>query len=129
MYGYGGFNVSLTPCFSVSRLIFINNFGGIFVLANIRGGGYKNKTDYRLIQKLFDIFFREYGDKWHNGGRFANKQNCFDDFQNAAKYLIENNYTSAEKITIQGGSNGGLLVAACINQAPQLFGAAICQVG
>ena len=109
LYGYGGFNISYTPYFNVSRLIWLEN-GGIFAMANLRGGG-------------------EYGEEWHKAGTKLNKQNVFDDFIAASEYLINNNYTNSEKLAIQGGSNGGLLVGAVTNQRPELFKVALPAVG
>jgi prolyl oligopeptidase len=106
--GYGGFNVSETPYFSEGIYLWLEN-GGVFALPNLRGGG-------------------EYGEEWHQAGMFGNKQNVFDDFIWAAKWLIENGYTSPEKLAISGGSNGGLLVGAALTQKPDLFKAVVCRV-
>lgn len=109
LYGYGGFNVSLTPAFSISNLVWME-MGGVYAQPNLRGGG-------------------EYGEAWHLAGTKLQKQNVFDDFIAAGEWLIANKYTSTPKLAIYGGSNGGLLVGACLTQRPELFGAALPAVG
>jgi len=108
LYGYGGFNLSQLPFFTVWNLLWLE-MGGVFALANIRGG-------------------EEYGEDWHQAGMLENKQNVFDDFIAAAEWLIENKYTRTEKLAVEGRSNGGLLTSACMVQRPNLFGAVLCWV-
>ena len=108
LYGYGGFNVSMSPGFSSRAVVWLEN-GGIYAIANLRGGG-------------------EYGEEWHRAGMLENKQNVFDDFAGAAEFLIKEKYTSSEKLAIMGGSNGGLLVGAAMTQRPDLYRAVVCAV-
>lgn len=109
LYGYGGFNISLTPRFSVADLVWME-MGGVYAQPTLRGGG-------------------EYGQDWHKAGMKSKKQNVFNDFIAAAEYLIQQRYTRPENLAIMGGSNGGLLVGACMVQRPDLFGAALPAVG
>lgn len=108
LFGYGGFTASMLPSFAAWRLAWLEN-GGVFALANLRGGS-------------------EYGEEWHKAGMLEKKQNVFDDFIAAAEYLVADRYTSSQRLAIYGGSNGGLLVGACLLQRPDLFGAALCAV-
>jgi len=108
LYGYGGFNVSLTPTFSLVALLWVEH-GGIYAVANLRGGG-------------------EYGEEWHKAGVLAKKQNVFDDFIAAGEWLIANKYTNTKRLASNGGSNGGLLTATCLVQRPDLWGAVVCEV-
>src|SRR5436305_13624242 len=109
LYGYGGYGISMSPNFDFVRRLWLDR-GGIYVVANIRGGG-------------------EFGEEWHKAGNRTKKQNVFDDFAAAAEYLIKENYTRPEKLAMQGGSNGGLLMGAMITQHPDLMRAVVSQVG
>jgi prolyl oligopeptidase len=108
LYGYGGFNISMTPTFNASRFLFLES-GGVLAIANLRGGG-------------------EYGEEWHQAGMLGKKQNVFDDFLAAATWLTENRWTDRDHLAILGGSNGGLLVGAALTQRPELFRAVVCAV-
>jgi prolyl oligopeptidase len=108
LHGYGGFNISLTPTFATTRFLLLEK-GGVLAIANLRGGG-------------------EYGEDWHRAGMLDKKQNTFDDFSAAAEWLIANKITRRDKLAIQGGSNGGLLMGAVTTQRPDLFKAVVCQV-
>ncbi|KAI8617652.1 prolyl endopeptidase [Chytriomyces sp. MP71] len=110
LYAYGGFTISILPYFSPAWIAFIENFNGVVAVANIRGGS-------------------EYGTKWHEAGMLFNKQNCYYDFQHAARFLVKNHYTIPRLLAITGRSNGGLLVGACLNQTPELFALGIADVG
>jgi prolyl oligopeptidase len=109
MYAYGGFNIATQPAFSISNLLFVER-GGVYVSACIRGGS-------------------EYGEAWHKAGMLEKKQNVFDDFIAVAEWLITNKYTSKDKLAMTGGSNGGLLIGACMTQRPDLWKVAVPQVG
>jgi len=109
LYAYGGFDISLTPAFSIPNLVWLE-MGGVYAQPNLRGGG-------------------EYGEDWHIAGTKLHKQNVFDDFIAAARWLIANHYTSTPKLAIRGGSNGGLLIGACMTQRPELYGVALPEVG
>jgi prolyl oligopeptidase len=109
LYAYGGFNISMKAGFNPNNIVLLEN-NGVYAMPNLRGGG-------------------EYGEKWHEAGMLMNKQNVFDDFIYAAKYLIAEGYTSSEKLAIAGGSNGGLLVGACMTQEPSLYKVAFPAVG
>lgn len=143
LYGYGGFNISLEPSYSVSRVAWLLGYGGVLAVANLRwawsSGGTLDAakcitcTASMIPEADVEVFIcrggGEYGIEWRNAGSLGSKQNTFDDFQACAEYLHREQYCSPATLCIQGGSNGGLLVAACVNQRPDLFAVALAQVG